>query len=322
MDERQTKIREGAGLDASRLNTEFVDFLKKWSTPFLLVLVVIAGLYTLSQRREIAREARIDQAFASLNAATSPSALLDIANEYDNVGAVAETARLRAADTLMLAVFRGLKPGAAITPAGQIENPDDVTTDEDIENFLTQSEGLYQQVWDETPVEPIKVWHKIGAGFGMAAVAETRGDAEAARAWYEKVLAVCDEGDAPDLKTITEERLATLDERIVAPVLLSVDDLPAAPTNSLLSPGGAMAPTGPIGPNLDPLGLQEAVEGAPVDDDGVQRLNLPNIELNVPITPSPCDPMSEPMSEPAPDPVADPASDPAPSEPASNDPGR
>jgi len=309
MDERQTQIREGAGLDESRLNTEFIDFLRKWSTPFLLVLVIIFGGYTLLQRRAEARDTRVDEAFASLNAATSPAALLQIAEEYEDVGAVSEVARLRAADTLMLAVVRGLQPGAALTPAGQLASEEDVATAEDIEGFLAQAEGLYQRVWDEVGAGPIEAWHKIGAGFGMASVAETRGDAETARAWYDRVLSACEEGEAPALKAIAQERLETLDERIETPVLLSRDDLPEAPANPLLSPTmpSPMAPAGPIGPSLSPMG-DDAV-GGEGNEDGSIPLNLPQIELNVPITPAPTDPAADPA----------PAGEP---EPGSDDPGR
>ena len=38
MDERQTQIRQGAGLEESRINTEFLDFLNKWSSPVLIVI--------------------------------------------------------------------------------------------------------------------------------------------------------------------------------------------------------------------------------------------------------------------------------------------
>ena len=48
MEERQTQIREGAGLEESKLNVEFIDWLQRWSTPILLLVAGAAlgmGLY-------------------------------------------------------------------------------------------------------------------------------------------------------------------------------------------------------------------------------------------------------------------------------------
>src|SRR5690606_41971572 len=103
MDERQTKIKEGAGLEESRLNTEFIDFLQRWGTPALLVVAVIALGYFGYQRLQMARTEKVNQAFVELEAALStdnpnPRALEDIAATYSSTRAVPHIASLTAAD--------------------------------------------------------------------------------------------------------------------------------------------------------------------------------------------------------------------------------
>ena len=55
MDDRQTEIRAGAGLEDSRINKEFIDFLNKWSSPVIMVFAVAAlvwaGLRWMEQKK-------------------------------------------------------------------------------------------------------------------------------------------------------------------------------------------------------------------------------------------------------------------------------
>src|SRR5262245_7049428 len=99
MDERQAQIREGAGLDEARLNVEFIEFLKKWSTPLLVIIALVAlGYFGLQKLRE-ARHAALTTAFTQLDAARTsgnPSGLLAVADEHNGQGAVPEIARLQA----------------------------------------------------------------------------------------------------------------------------------------------------------------------------------------------------------------------------------
>ena len=69
MDDRQTKIREGAGLEDSRINQEFVDFLNKWSSPVLIVLAVAALIWAGLTKLEQMKNEKIDNAFGEFQAA-------------------------------------------------------------------------------------------------------------------------------------------------------------------------------------------------------------------------------------------------------------
>lgn len=98
MDDRQRKIEAGAGLQESRINQDFIDLLKKYSTPTLIILLIIMGSYVGVQRYRQWQEDRTDQAFADLdNAADVPAVLLNVAADWDGRGSVWEIATLRAA---------------------------------------------------------------------------------------------------------------------------------------------------------------------------------------------------------------------------------
>ena len=100
MEDRQRQIREGAGLEESRLNTEFIDFLRKYSTPMLLVVAAVAGGYGglkyLERQRELARDSAFVQLESALNS-RSATALTGVADDNESRGAVAPLARLNAA---------------------------------------------------------------------------------------------------------------------------------------------------------------------------------------------------------------------------------
>ncbi|RKZ11529.1 hypothetical protein DRQ53_15905, partial [bacterium] len=127
MDQRHEQIREGAGLEESRINTEFVDLIKKWSTPVLFVAAAIAFGYLMLQKLEERRVTRVDQAFVEMEQARSsinpsPDSLLRLADDYSDIRAVAPMARLAAADIYLESVVLAIEPGAPVTYAGVPEN--------------------------------------------------------------------------------------------------------------------------------------------------------------------------------------------------------
>lgn len=258
MDQRQTQIREGAGLEEARINTEFIDFLRKWSTPVLLVIVLIAGAYVLNQRMAESRAAYVDEAFSALGGATSPASLIDVADTYGDVGSIAQVARIRAADRYMEAVVSGVKPGAVLTPEGVPENEDDVMTPQDREDFLGRAQAQYDLAWEASSSDPDRVFLAAGAAFGLAAIAETRGNADEARRWYAEVKRISEASGDGSLAEIADGRLETLDEALVAPELLSRADLPAPPTGNLLNPNAFEMP---ITPPSAPVGVEIGPDG-------------------------------------------------------------
>ena len=164
MDERQQQIKEGAGLDESRLNQDFIDLLRKWSTPVLLVGAIIAFSYFGYQRWQQYRISGVDIAFSVYEGVRTsgsplPSQFTTVSAEYGAVRALGLMADLDAADACMLAVRRGVMPGLIVLGDGTIVYPDGLVPEEDVKtlideadraSFLSQAESLYRSVIERT----------------------------------------------------------------------------------------------------------------------------------------------------------------------------
>jgi hypothetical protein len=106
-----------------------------------------------------------------------PATYQEVADKYPKVGAVADLARLRAADTLMRAVQTGQALGA------EGDAPKDLTLD-DRKQYLDRADALYVQLIQADDKSNGKALMVTTALTGRAAIAESRGDAEQARQLY------------------------------------------------------------------------------------------------------------------------------------------
>lgn len=233
MDERQAQIRERAGLEESKLNVEFIDWLRKWGTPLLFVVLIIFAGYGLYNRLQQRQKTTADAAFREYEAATaagnsSPDALLTIAAEYNGVGSVAELSRLKAADAYLDSATRGVRPGATVNSEGKIENAEDVLTQEDKDRNLNKAAELFQQVFEQTSGSAPKVMFAINALHGLAAVAETKGDLEKAKGYYEQVIAKSGT-QYPTQAAIAKLRIDQLPDLAKVAAILPKDQLPSIP---------------------------------------------------------------------------------------------
>lgn len=245
MDERQTQIREGAGLEESKLNVEFIEWLRRWSTPLLLVAAVSALGWVLYQKYDQAQSAKVDRAFGELETALvggSPETLKAVADEYGSTRAVPVLARLAAADAYLQSARAGLKPGATPKPDGTYA-PEDLVDDKARADTLDQADQLYTRVLSATESDNAQAIHAMGAAFGLGAVAETRGQPDKAKDAYERVATIAQRAGFPAQGEIAKKRIADLPSRADAPRLFAKADLPAAPT-----PPPPPAPPGPSGP--------------------------------------------------------------------------
>lgn len=233
-DNRLNQITEGAGLQESRLNVEFIEFIRKWSTPVLLVLAVLAVGYFLWNKQKEIKAARLDEAFEQYNLSTetmspSPDALRQIAEDYSGVTGVRLLAQLAAADEYLRAVKRGVKPGAVLNQQGIAENPEDLMTDEDRERFLAEAEALYEQVHAAAAEEPELALHTLSALYGIAAVAESRGDLEGAKNVLDQAHNLAINHGFVEHAARTQERLDALPQRATPVALHHKADLPEIP---------------------------------------------------------------------------------------------
>ena len=242
MEERQTQIREGAGLEESRLNVEFIEWLRKWSTPLIVILAVIAAGFFLYRRIEQSRIAHESRAFveytqAASGANPSPEALKSIAVEYEGVGSVPELARLRAADVYMKAVRLGLRlavntepgPNSDLNEDGTPKNVEDLLTPEDRTRYLNEAQTLYRRVYDDVGADVSRALVKVDATFGLAAVAESKGDFDLAGRLYEEIERLADSRGLTPQRNLAKARRETLSELASPPRLYSLSELPAQP---------------------------------------------------------------------------------------------
>lgn len=301
MDQRQAQIRERAGLEESRLNQEFIDWLRRWGTPILLAVAVISVAYALRDRWHKAADTKLDAGFEELASATassnySPDTLLAVASEYDGHGSIGELARLDAADAYLDALRRGIKPGAVLKTEkdhqGELEKADDALTDADRTDFLKRAADLYQQVYDKTSGRRGQEFLTLNALYGLAAVAEGRQDYDKAKGIYEQITKLADANALPGHAALAKERIEKLPDLQTIPKLYTKAELPPSPKKEEPAPVPAPAPAPQPAPATPP-----APGAAP--------------------TPAPSTSPTPAPSEPAPAPAPAPAeSTPAPSNPA------
>lgn len=328
MDERQSQIKEGAGLDESRLNTDFVDFLKKWSTPALLVVAaIVVGMFALRKFEE-RREAHIDAAFAQYEAAASPQptgdpdtaqltswvavspfTLQGVADEYSDVRGARWLARLAAADTYLTAVRAGVTLGATVRADGTVAEPEqDLLTPEGRDDYLEQARSLYRSVLQDTENDEGATLHTLRALFGIAAVQESDGELEGAEETLNRAATLAAARGFPTLARLAEGRISTLDQLADPVTLVARDVLPELPWEQEPEAPAPIEPEpvdpGPMGPILPPM-----------EAPGTQGSQAPGGEAPPP--PTPADPGAEPGQAPG----ADPA-EPAPPGGGGGDPGQ
>lgn len=255
MDERQAQIRERAGLEESRLNLEFIEWLRKWGTPLLLVAAVAAGAFAFREKMTQRNRDKKDQAFGEFEAArgagnASPDALLAVASEYQGVGAVSDMARLEAADAYLDAVRRRVKVGAVLTTdaqgqmTGELANAEDALTEDDRLNYLNKANELYQAVHDGAS-DAGRLLLRVNAMYGLAAVAESREQYDAARGWYDKIATLTDGTNYGVHAKIARQRGINLGElATIAPIPLRADvpKPPPLPAERTVVPASTAVP--------------------------------------------------------------------------------
>ena len=192
-DVRQTLSEWKAGL------TWFWD---RAGTPILLAVVAVSIGYTVFNFINYRQQVATEEAWASVAGATSPSVFEQVARDHSLPGARA-TALLAAGDLY-------LNEAAAADPA-------------EAGDFLDKAEAQYRAVADGA-AHPV---FRLNAAEGLGVVAESRLDADAARAQYRALAAQADAAGMPYWRDRAEVRLASLDRLLEAGPLAAVEFAPA-----------------------------------------------------------------------------------------------
>jgi predicted negative regulator of RcsB-dependent stress response len=309
MDERQQQgLREGAGLEESRLNTDFINFVQRWGGPFLLLCAALMAAWAGWNWWQRQQADRVDEAFAQYEAQIaggnpSPEALKAVADEFEGVASVSLLARLDAADVYTASIRSGVKAGADLNPDGTLASPDDALTQEERDRLLEQAATLYQRVFDTASRATGKGVLAIRAAYGLAAVAETRGDIADARGHYERIIEIAEANSFTNHVELARARIEGLDALASPITMLSQADLPERP-----APPQPELPTlpgmdEPAGPTIDPIAPNPFnPEGGDPLTPGLPGMELPDPNQPAPSEPTPADPLTPP-DEPAPAPA-------------------
>lgn len=283
MDDRQTKIRAGAGLEESRINTELVDFLNKWSSPVLIVIGLIGlGWFGLNYMQR-AKVAKLNNAFAAYESTVaggnpSPASLRNIATEYAGVGAVGELALLRTVDLYLRAAISGVEPGAELDPMTRLPvNETDLLDADRARGYLSQARDLSRQVAQSTERAAGRELIRVQALMRLGAAEEGLGQIEQAKAAYARAGEVARAAGFPELGLVADARAERAGTLTDVPSLPARASLPALPGERFLDAGGDLPlnfedlMSIPMFQNLmsDPEGQPEGQpEGSGVDDPG------------------------------------------------------
>lgn len=268
MDDRQSGIKEGAGLEDSRVNQEFLDFLNKWSSPVLLTLAVAALVWAGLQHLERKKVARVNQAFSELESATaggnpSPASLKTLASEYEGVRSVSSLALLTTSDVYLNAFVVGFEPGAQMDQVtGLPLDENDVLTDEKRQVYLDQAGQLAKQVLEENKNVEGKELLAMQAISRVAAYEEGKRNYDGAKSMYQQLESTATTHKYPSVVAFAQTRIANLDSLKDIKPLLSLDSFGVLPGES---------------PQLTQEQLQEMLNSVPeIESDPIEEAPADN----------------------------------------------
>ena len=239
---------EQTDLSESRVNEEFVDWLKKWGNGILLAVLLVALAGVGWQWLERSANERRDAAWEGLTSAELPSSLEEIAVEAEGVDSVSILALMQAADKYLTSIQSGTRfdrePG---TPEYKLDA-------ETRTAFLDRADSLYGEViakvGDDYKTTFAKKLYVISALFGQAAIAESRGDIENGKALLARIMDIA-EPQYPQLATQAGERSDSMDVLAVKTSFPAQADLPVPPVaettpdaSALIGTEGVLAPPG------------------------------------------------------------------------------
>ncbi|MBX3364551.1 MAG: hypothetical protein KF866_07280 [Phycisphaeraceae bacterium] len=274
MDERQRQIREGAGLEESKLNVEFIDWLKKWGPYFLITLAVVVLVWRGTEFLKQRRQQTVDKAFieyrqlteallftGELN--TSPESFIQFAEAHKRTPGLASEASLEAARIFMRAVSVGVEPGARMQADGSYAETD-LLTDARREQLVGRARDLYAIVLEATEGKIGMDLLAVQAAFGLAAAGEALERWDEASGWYDRAIAIADAARFIELSALASERKEGLAKLKSLPRLYAQAELPRRP-EPLLDSGFDLQQWFPdVPPDLAP----EADSGTTDDPDG------------------------------------------------------
>jgi predicted negative regulator of RcsB-dependent stress response len=176
-------------LTESRINEDFVFWLKKNGSNYLLVVLLAACAalgYNYWQRKQIEKSS---VAWEELGQATIPESLDEVAKAHANVPQVAMIAEHSAGDRRLAQIRSGeLTPKQGDTPAVLLDEATRKITQDAADANYTKAADIAVKLANGSREQAITV--VLPTLFGRAAVAESRGDFEGSRKLLEEAAAL------------------------------------------------------------------------------------------------------------------------------------
>lgn len=233
MDDRQRKIEIGAGLQESRLNQDLINWLNRYGTAILTVVLIVVAIYAASVQFKRWRDAKVDAAFEQYVAARgssgpdgilqgSPDALLQIARDHRGQGSVSELATNDAAAIYLGSAVRGLRPGADLRNV----QPEDALSADQVTEFLKKASTLYGEVADRTRGDSRRTVLYHQATLGAAAAAVSLGEFDRAKELLTNLESHAERTNWPAMAAEARRRLQQLPNLRETVTLVSAASLP------------------------------------------------------------------------------------------------
>jgi hypothetical protein len=215
MDQDRLKDIQTADLSESQVNEDFVHWLKTKGPSYLLIvmIVIVAYLFFVRyQQGKTAHRAEAWIAYIEASATGLPASHEDIAQSYADIDSIQELGLLTAGDAYLKAVVLGQTVGSTADVSTSLSEEDRVF-------YLDKADNLYGLVVsNDDNTDAFALFVASGLN-GQAAVAESRGDIEAAKKYYESAAARV-ESIYPALATQALARantLASLSDAVTLP---------------------------------------------------------------------------------------------------------
>ncbi len=205
MDRKRLGSVQQTDITESRINDDFVYWLKNSGPNWLLSVLVVAALVMgWNWWKGRTAQAR-DVAWAELNAADIPATLKDVALKHADIDSIPTYALLNAADRYLQSVLTGKRFDREATASDALVNNDLR------KEWLAEADTLYSDVIKAAEVDPTGGLRgfAVSAWFGKAAVAESTGDAAAAKTALENAKKTAGD-DFPWLVRNADARLESL----------------------------------------------------------------------------------------------------------------
>ncbi|MFN9077034.1 MAG: hypothetical protein ACK5WX_06365 [bacterium] len=241
-DQDKARLRgvQTTDLTESRINDDFVFWLKRHGSNYLLVVLLVAcGVlgWNYYKRQQVAKSAGAWSDLSTASTSNMPEPLEQIAKDHANVPQVAMMALIAAGDLRLNQIQRGeLSPAVGTTPAVPLDEAARKIAQEAADDNYAKAAKMAEEfaAGDRSKVAPIL----FSSLFGRAAVAESRGDFEASKKLLEDALALA--GDKwTGIASIAKSRLTGLVALSKPLAIPTAAELPVKVTVPVPATGGS-----------------------------------------------------------------------------------